>query len=99
MKRSWDIEELIEHFILLPAELEVLGNKTGATRLGFALLLKCFQLEGRFPAAKHDIPKAVVDYMAHQLSLAPALYAQLTKMPCSTFFNSTSDRKNELAGT
>ncbi len=44
MKRTWDIEELIEHFTLVPPELELLGNKTGATRLGFALLLKCFQL-------------------------------------------------------
>ena len=35
MKRTWDIEELIEHFTLVPPELELLGNKTGATRLGF----------------------------------------------------------------
>ena len=27
----------------------LLGNKTGATRLGFAVLLKMFQAEGRFP--------------------------------------------------
>jgi hypothetical protein len=62
MKRTWDIEELIEHFTLVPPELELLGNKTGATRLGFALLLKCFQLEGRFPAAKHDIPLSEYDW-------------------------------------
>ena len=30
---------------LLPRETEVLMNKTGATRLGFAVLLKFFQLE------------------------------------------------------
>ena len=69
MKRTWDIEELIEHFTLVPPELELLGNKTGATRLGFALLLKCFQLEGRFPTARHEIPRSVVDYVAHQLKL------------------------------
>jgi hypothetical protein len=45
MKRTWDIEELIEYFTLVPPELELLGNKTGATRLNFALLLKCFQRE------------------------------------------------------
>ncbi len=45
MKRTWDIEELIEHFTLVPPELELLGNRTGATRLGFALLLKCFDRE------------------------------------------------------
>jgi hypothetical protein len=26
MKRPWDIEELIEHFTLVPPELELLGN-------------------------------------------------------------------------
>jgi len=76
MKRQWDIEELIEHFTLVEDDLEFLANKTGPTRLGCALLLKCFQFEGRFPPAKHDIPRSVVDYIAHQLKLDAALYAQ-----------------------
>jgi uncharacterized protein DUF4158 len=75
MKRQWDIEELIEHFTLVEDDLEFLANKTGPTRLGCALLLKCFQYEGRFPPAKHDIPRSVVDYVAHQLKLDAALYA------------------------
>jgi len=54
----------------------LLANKTGATRLGFALLLKCFQLEGTFPSAKHEIPKDVVNYVAHQLKLEASLFAQ-----------------------
>ena len=76
MKRQWDIEELIEHFTLIEDDLEFLANKTGPTRLGCALLLKCFQYEGRFPPAKHDIPRSVVGYVAHQLKLDAALYAQ-----------------------
>jgi Domain of unknown function (DUF4158) len=76
MKRQWDIEELIEHFTLIEGDLDALTNKTGPTRLGYALLLKCFQYEGRFPPAKHDIPKSVVDYIARQLKLDPALYTQ-----------------------
>lgn len=76
MKRQWDIEELIEHFTLVEDDLDALANKTGPTRLGYALLLKCFQYEGHFPPAKHDIPKSVVDYVAHQLKLDPALYTQ-----------------------
>lgn len=76
MKRQWDIEELIEHFTLLEEDLEMLGNKTGPTRLGRALLLKYFQYEGRFPPARHDIPKSVVNYVAHQLKLDAGLYAQ-----------------------
>ncbi len=76
MKRQWDIEDLIEHFTLVADEVEHLANKTGATRLGFAVLLKCFQHEGRFPTSKHDVPRAVVDYVAHQLHLEPALWSQ-----------------------
>src|SRR5260370_15603143 len=76
MKRQWDIEELIEHFTLVAEDEELLANKTGTTRLGFALLLKCFQLEGTFPTAKHEIPKDVVNYMAHQLKLEASLFAQ-----------------------
>jgi Domain of unknown function (DUF4158) len=76
MKRQWDIEELIEHFTLVGDDLDALSNKTGPPRLGFALLLKCFQYEGRFPAAKYDIPRSVVDYVARQLKLDPSLYAQ-----------------------
>lgn len=75
VKRTWDIEELIEHFTLVPSDEELLGNKTGATRLGFAVLLKCFQLYGRFPAGRHEIPKAVIDYIARQLKLDPAVFA------------------------
>jgi hypothetical protein len=76
MKRQWDIEDLIEHFTLVPDELESLANKSGATRLGFAVLLKCFQYEGRFLSGKHEVPRAIVDYVAHQLKLEPALWSQ-----------------------
>ncbi len=76
MKRQWDIEDLIEHFTLVPDDLEHLANKSGATRLGFAVLLKCFQYEGRFLSGKHEVPRAIVDYMAHQLTLDPALWSQ-----------------------
>lgn len=54
MKRNWSPEELIESWTLLPLEAALLDNKTGPTRLGFALLFKFFQQEynmvmGRFP--------------------------------------------------
>ncbi len=38
MKRNWSPEELVEHWTLLPNELDLLANKTGPTRLGFAIL-------------------------------------------------------------
>ncbi len=34
-----------------------MGNKTGATRLGFALLLKYFELAARFPRHAGDVPR------------------------------------------
>jgi len=47
--RALDLDELIEHFTLYPDELERLRNKAGATRLGFALLLKFLHWKARFP--------------------------------------------------
>ncbi|MCZ0845378.1 DUF4158 domain-containing protein, partial [Brevibacillus laterosporus] len=41
-----------------------MGNKTGPSRLGFAVLLKYFQQEARFPTKKQDIPKVIVDFVA-----------------------------------
>jgi hypothetical protein len=42
MKRNWELDELIEHFTLIPEEMRLIGNKTGETRLGFAAMLKYF---------------------------------------------------------
>ena len=44
VKPNWDTEELIENWTLLPTELELLENKVGGNKIGFALLLKHFQL-------------------------------------------------------
>lgn len=70
MKRQWESEELIEHFTLLEGERTLLANKTGATRLGFAVLLKCFSLDARFPVKKQEIPKSVVSYIALQVEVS-----------------------------
>jgi hypothetical protein len=49
MCREWSPEELIESWTLVGQDWTLVDNKTGATRLGFALLLKFFELEARFP--------------------------------------------------
>jgi Domain of unknown function (DUF4158) len=54
MKRTWISEELLEHFILLPDELRAISNKSGVTRLGFVVLFKCFQYEGRFLRSRQE---------------------------------------------
>ena len=66
MKRRWTEEELIERWTLMPYELPLLSNKTGHTRLGFAVLLRFFAGEGRFPRSKGEVPGAVVVHLAKQ---------------------------------
>jgi hypothetical protein len=51
MARPLDLDELLEHFTLADDELELLRNKSSATRLAFGLLLKYLAWKGRFPRA------------------------------------------------
>ena len=75
MKHDWNADELLEHWTLLPGEKRLLANKSGATRLGFAVLLKFFQHEGRFPGQRQDVPGTVVGYIARQLDIVPLEWA------------------------
>jgi len=54
MKRQWETEVLIAHWTLHVEELARLGNKSGATRRGFAVLLKFFQKKEN----KNETPNA-----------------------------------------
>src|SRR5215472_2081805 len=76
MKRTWTSEELLEHFTLLPDESSVIGNKSGVTRLGFAVLFKCFQYEGRFLRSRQEAAPEVVRYLSTQVGVDSALFAQ-----------------------
>ena len=70
MQRAWDPEQLIACWTLDEADWQLLANKTGATRLGFALMLKFFDLEGRFPTSTGELPPAAVDYVAGLVNVA-----------------------------
>jgi uncharacterized protein DUF4158 len=74
MKREWHPDELMAHWTILPQEHKLLGNKSGPTRLGFAVLLKYFQYEGRFPQHPREVPSEVVTYLAQQLDLEPEIW-------------------------
>lgn len=74
MKRLWQPEELVKHFTLLPEESVLLANKTGSTRLGFAVLLKLFRYESRFPYYKREVPEAVVAHIAKQVGVPSKQY-------------------------
>lgn len=53
-----------------------MGNKAGPTRLGFALMLKFYGTEGRFPAYTEEVPPAAVEYMASLVKVSPAAFAK-----------------------
>ncbi len=63
-----------DRWTLRAADRALLGNKSGATRLGFAVLLKLFQAEGRFPRRAEDVPAAAVEAIAGQVGVATAAW-------------------------
>ncbi len=72
MKHNWTLDELIDSWTLLPIETELgESSKADYNRLGFSLLLKYFQIEGKFPHHRRETPQAAIDYVARQLKLSP----------------------------
>jgi len=69
------LEEVVDHFTLIGDELELLRNKTGATRLGFAALLKSLLWRGRFPQSLAELPPDAVAHLARQVDVAPSALA------------------------
>ncbi|MFI7707351.1 DUF4158 domain-containing protein [Nonomuraea sp. NPDC049480] len=51
-------------------------GKGGGGRLGFALILKFYEIEGRFPAYPEEIPAAAVEYVASLVKAEPGLLAK-----------------------
>lgn len=64
---EWSDDELVASWTLVGEDLSLVGNKTGATRLGFAVLLKFFEIEARSPRAPDEVPPSAVAYLAEQL--------------------------------
>jgi hypothetical protein len=66
MRQDWHPEELDRYWTLSGEERGLLANKTSATRLGFAILLKSFQFDGRFPARREDVSAGIVRHLSNQ---------------------------------
>ncbi|MFJ8491285.1 DUF4158 domain-containing protein [Streptomyces sp. NPDC094038] len=67
----------MDHFTLSSGEAGWLPNKTGATRLGFAVQLTFLTWRGRFPRARPELPPDAVEHVAKQVGVAasePAFY-------------------------
>ncbi|MCP4874545.1 MAG: Tn3 family transposase, partial [Gammaproteobacteria bacterium] len=70
MKRNWSDEELTEQWFLSVEELALLPNRVEHNRFGFAIQLKFFEIEGRFPRSPREIPAAALRCLANQLGLS-----------------------------
>jgi len=70
MKHNWKKEELQQQWAFLAEEWKLLKNKTGPTRLGFAVLMKFFQITGRFPDDPREVPREASRFVAGQLGLS-----------------------------
>lgn len=76
MRQDWTSDELVDLWTLVGEDWRLVGNKSGATRLGFAVLLKFFEIEARFPAYPEEVPSAAVDYVASQVRVEPTEFAK-----------------------
>jgi hypothetical protein len=69
-KAAYAHEELVEHFLLSPAEHALVDSCRGdVNRHGVAVLLKAVQYLGYFPDDLQQVPEAVRTFIAHQLQL------------------------------
>jgi hypothetical protein len=62
--RELDEDELIGNWPLVGDELKQLSGRRGATKLGFALLLRFYAVAGRFPSGRSELPDQAVAYVA-----------------------------------
>ena len=76
MRQEWESEELLASWTLAGDDWRLVGNKSGPTRLGFALMLKFYAIEGRFPAYPEEVPPAAVDYMASLVKVSREAFAK-----------------------
>ncbi|MFF4214736.1 DUF4158 domain-containing protein [Streptomyces nondiastaticus] len=64
-----DLDDLVEHWRLLKGEQGLVAGKRGATRLGFAVLLKFYTQYGRFPRGRFELPGEAVESVARQVQV------------------------------
>jgi hypothetical protein len=50
VQTEWEPDELIDTWTLTGTDWDLIASKAAATRLGFAAMLKFYEIEGRFPA-------------------------------------------------
>jgi hypothetical protein len=69
-RASYAHEELAEHFLLTPAEHQLMAQcRCEVNRQGVAVLLTSLRYLGYFPPTLHEVPTDVTTFIAHQLGL------------------------------
>lgn len=74
--RDREPEELIVAWTLVEDDWRLLSSKAGATRLGFALMLKYFELEGEFPRYGEQLPPPTVEFVAELVKVEATEFAK-----------------------
>ncbi len=69
MEENVDFDELVGSWLLVESDRRLVSNKSGPTRLGFALSLKFFEMHGRFPESLDEFDPDVVDFVAEQVGV------------------------------
>ncbi|WP_281395393.1 DUF4158 domain-containing protein [Streptosporangium sandarakinum] len=67
---------MISAWTLVEGDWGLVGEKVGAGRLGFALISKFYEVEGRFPDYPEEIPAAAVEYVASLVEVEPESLAK-----------------------
>jgi hypothetical protein len=65
MKQRWEEEDLVGHWTLTGADKKLFFQRTDRGRFGLAVLLKFFQIEGRFPRYYKEVPAAARKYSVY----------------------------------
>ena len=76
MQAEWEPVELIGAWTLTGSDWDLIANKAGVTRLGFAVMLKFYEIGGQFPAYPEEVPPAAVSYLGSLVRVDPALFAE-----------------------
>ena len=73
-------DEIIRHYTFNEAELSLIGQHRGAAnRLGFAAQLSCMRYPGVIIAAGVEPPPTLLQYVAGQLNVDPALWREYAR--------------------
>lgn len=75
MKQRWEEQELVDHWVLTSIDKKLFFQRTDRGRFGLAVLLKFFQIEGRFPRYHKEVPTAALEYLSKQLAIPEAVWS------------------------